>query len=90
MGSCQRRALRLNEQDNVAVLLEDAQAGDWIEVEGQKVVLREDIPFGHKVALRSIAKGEAILKYGQPIGLATHPIALGEHVHVHNVRGTNR
>jgi len=82
--------LRLNEQDNVAVLLEDAQAGDWVEVGGQKVVLREDIPFGHKVALRPIARGEEVLKYGQPIGLATHPIAPGEHVHVHNVRGTKR
>ena len=40
---------------------------------------------GHKYALRDIAKGENIIKYGQPIGHATESIAKGEHVHVHNV-----
>lgn len=43
------------------------------------------IPFGHKVALRDIKKGENIIKYGHPIGHATSDIARGEWVHVHNM-----
>ncbi len=41
---------------------------------------------GHKYALRDIAEGENVIKYGMPIGHATKPIAKGEHVHVHNVK----
>ena len=41
---------------------------------------------GHKYALRDIAKGEAVLKYGYPIGRATSPIKKGEWVHTHNLR----
>ena len=47
------------------------------------VEIRED---GHKYALRDIAEGEDVVKYGMPIGHATRPIAKGEHVHVHNVK----
>lgn len=47
------------------------------------VEVRDD---GHKYALRPIAAGENVVKYGMPIGRATEPIAPGEHVHVHNVR----
>ena len=41
---------------------------------------------GHKYALRDIAKGENVIKYGQPIGHATRDIAKGEHVHIHNLK----
>ncbi|MCQ2390371.1 MAG: altronate dehydratase family protein, partial [Kiritimatiellae bacterium] len=47
------------------------------------VEVRED---GHKYALRAIAAGENVIKYGMPIGHATKTIAAGEHVHVHNVK----
>ena len=47
------------------------------------VEIRDD---GHKYALRDIAEGENVIKYGMPIGHATKPIAKGEHVHVHNVK----
>ena len=40
---------------------------------------------GHKYARRAIAAGEAVVKYGMPIGHATRDIAPGEHVHVHNL-----
>jgi altronate hydrolase len=43
------------------------------------------IPPGHKVALRAIAPGEPVHKYGQVIGFACAPVAVGEHVHVHNL-----
>jgi altronate hydrolase len=47
------------------------------------VEVRED---GHKYAIRPIAANENVIKYGMPIGHATEDIAVGEHVHVHNVK----
>ena len=46
----------------------------------------ENIPAGHKIALRDIQAGEQIIKYGYPIGIATAPIKKDEHVHVHNLK----
>ncbi len=45
-----------------------------------------DVLIGHKVALKDIAKGDTIWKYGEDIGKAVAPIGKGEHVHVHNVK----
>ena len=50
----------------------------------RRVVTAERIPAGHKVAVRPLAVGEAIQRYGQIIGFATQPIAPGQHVHVQN------
>jgi len=52
------------------------------------VTLTNDIPYGHKIALTDIPKGEAIVKYGEQIGIATTDIRAGQHVHVHNVEST--
>ncbi|WP_206684071.1 UxaA family hydrolase [Pontibacter beigongshangensis] len=52
------------------------------------VVVLNDIPFTHKVALTAIGRGEPIIKYGSPIGSALVDIQAGEHVHVHNI-GSN-
>ena len=71
--------------DNVATALRDLAAGEAVDAGGRRVAVRDFIPFGHKLAIAAIAKGERILKYGQPIGRATADIAPGEHVHVHNV-----
>ena len=45
-----------------------------------------NIADGHKYALRDIKAGEAVIKYGNPIGIATADIKKGEHVHTHNVK----
>ena len=74
--------LKINAKDNVAVALAPLKAGE----ERLGVVLKEDIKSGHKFALRAIAEGENVIKYGSPIGRAAAPIAPGEHVHVHNVK----
>lgn len=76
------RFIRLHQADNVAVLREDATSGADI---GGGIVANTDIPSGHKIALHTIAKGNVILKYGQPIGTASCTIAPGDHVHVHNL-----
>ena len=52
---------------------------------GSPVTVSTDIPSGHKVALREVPAGDLVRKYGHVIGVATAPIAVGEHVHVHNL-----
>ena len=53
--------------------------------DGGSVTLLEDIPMGHKVALRDIAKDEPVIKYGFPIGAAKTDIPKGAHIHTHNL-----
>jgi altronate dehydratase len=82
-------ALRLKDDDHVAVCLRDVPAGADVRFsDGGRIVARAAIPAGHKIALRAIAAGELIRKYGQTIGRAGVAIEPGEHVHVHNVEGT--
>ncbi len=85
----QEKAILVDEKDNVATALRQLGKGDSIPVgvEGRNVsiVLSQDIPFGHKFAVRDIQQGDTVIKYGEAIGLATKPIRQGEHVHVHNV-----
>lgn len=80
------RMIVLNEKDNIAVALEPVTAGSDTELStGKTLRARSDIPFGHKAALRGIAKGEHVVKYGFSVGAATMDIAEGEHVHIHNM-----
>jgi (2R)-sulfolactate sulfo-lyase subunit alpha len=51
-----------------------------------RLVARADVPIGHKIALKDIARGETIYKYGEDIGRAVADIGKGEHVHVHNIK----
>jgi len=85
------KCVLLNGADSAAVALEDIPADTHVRVacEGvmHEVRLLEAIPFGHKFAVMPIARGEDILKYGEVIGRALADIAVGEHVHVHNLEG---
>lgn len=74
------RYIQIHPRDNVAVALEDLHKGETAIVE-----LTEDIARGHKFSLRPIAKGEKVIKYGMPIGIAKCDIALGAKVHTHNL-----
>jgi altronate dehydratase small subunit len=82
------RAIVLNAKDNVATALADIPAGASPHIDGpveaKDLKVAEDIPMGHKFALRQIS-GE-VIKYGEIIGVADRPIDPGEHVHVHNVK----
>ena len=85
-GYSTTRILRLRPRDNVAVTLADLQAGATVVYsDSPPLTLRDAVPFGHKVAMVPIAIGEPVVKYGETIGLATQPIAPGEHVHTHNL-----
>jgi altronate hydrolase len=75
--------LRLNPLDDVVIACRDLESGTNLMQE--KVIVRERIPAGHKVATRAIAAGEPVRRYSQVIGFATGPIEPGAHVHVHNL-----
>lgn len=85
-------ALMHEEVDDVAVVIADVEAGGEVRtvtLEGKEVGLIkavENIPLGHKIALRDIPQGKEVLKYGRSIGKAVRPIATGAHVHTHNVK----
>jgi altronate hydrolase len=79
-------AVHLRPADNVAVAARPLGAGTAVQINGHAVTLPSRIGLGHKLAVRPIAAGEAVLKYGQVIGFAAADIPAGGHVHVHNVR----
>jgi altronate hydrolase len=79
-------AIRINERDNVAVAIRPLAAGERVDVDGQSVVARQDVPAGHKVALSAIQPDQQIMKYGVPIGLATESITEGDWIHSHNLK----
>ena len=84
-------ALVLNEKDNVATAVRPLEIGVTVRI-GQgdtaAVTLVQSIPFGHKLAVRDMRRGDDIVKYGEVVGRAVADIKRGEHVHVHNVEGT--
>ena len=77
--------VRIHPRDTVGVALRPLSAGETVRYDGGEVTLKEDLPMGHKAALREIRKGEAVIKYGFPIGEATADIPAGAHVHTHNL-----
>jgi altronate dehydratase small subunit len=86
------KAIVMKDSDNVATVVETVEPGTEavLEIEGKRLSVRviERIPFGHKFAVRDIGKGKLVVKYGEPIGIATRNIIAGSHVHVHNVESS--
>lgn len=84
-----KRIVVLNDADNVATSLAPLDAQSRIEVtlngERRTVTVLDSIPFGHKLAIRKMARGDEVLKYGEVIGRASETIEPGRWVHVHNV-----
>jgi altronate hydrolase len=78
-------AVHLRPEDNLAVAARPLPAGLLIDHEGHTLTVRSRIGLGHKLALRPIATGEPVYKYGQIIGFASQEIAAGEHIHEHNL-----
>ena len=79
--------------DSVAVVVVEGVTADtamtgWIMDEDRLTELRarQDIPIGHKVALKDMAPGETVVKYGIDMGKVVAPIRAGEHAHVHNIK----
>jgi hypothetical protein len=81
-------ALVSNDRDNVATALQPLEPGQRVAAGGRTIVVSESIARGHKLAITPIARGETVLKYGSAIGIASEDIAVGAHVHTHNVAST--
>jgi altronate hydrolase len=76
---------RVSTDDDVAVALRDLDAQETIAVGDRSVLVTAAIPRGHKLAIRAVSAGQVVRKYGWPIGRATTDIAIGSHVHSHNL-----
>jgi len=80
------KLIRIHAEDNVGVAVQAIAKGELVRTAaGDEIVAQDDIKYGFKVALRAIARGEAIIKYAELIGHASKDIGPGESVHTHNV-----
>ncbi len=91
-GSClgetnmaRAQVVHINTEDNVAVAIAPIAKGDEIKVDDIEFTAVQDIPQGHKIAVKSITKGEQVIKYGVSIGHATEDILIGQWVHTHDM-----
>lgn len=75
--------IKIHENDNVIVALRDIAKGERVYADREAL---EEIPAGHKMAIRAIPKGGEVIKYGSPIGIAKEDIRVGQWVHTHNVK----
>jgi len=80
-----RRSLIIDPKDNVAVLLEKADAQDSIEVSGAEIKLTQAIDFGHKAAIQDLKAEDPVYKYGEEIGYMLVNISKGGWIHNHNM-----
>lgn len=86
------RALAHKSTDDVAIAVADLKAGEELTIhslEGGKthrIKLLEDIPLGHKIALKDLPEGHVVIEYGEKVGRMTKPVKKGGCVHVHNIR----
>ena len=83
--SAAARGIRLQADDDVAITTSDVAAGTPVDVGGELVAARDEVPRGHKLAARDLAAGAPVHRYGQVIGFTKGPVAAGEHVHLHNL-----
>ncbi len=78
--------------DNVGVATVDIKGGEvaqglYMDTQAPvEVRVFNEIPLGHKVALRDFKTGDTVIKYGHDIGRVTAAIQAGEHVHIHNLK----
>lgn len=87
-----KKAIQIDEKDNVATVTGKAVEGEALEILSPDgaVILQtktsEELPFGHKIAIKNIGAGVSVIKYGEVIGAASQDIPAGRWVHTHNVR----
>ncbi len=86
------RILLHEPDDDVGIAVADLKKGSQagaVTLEGKpagSVKLRDNVPLGHKVALRDLAENKVVIKYGRQIGKAVQAIPKGAHVHTHNLK----
>lgn len=85
LPTAENSVILLHPADNVAIARVPIAAGTGLRVGDRSLTTQDAIPAGHKVALREIAPGEMVFRYGQAIGRAREPIGAGRHIHLHNL-----
>ena len=78
--------LKINPADNVAVAIVTLPAGEKLTVDGVEITLNEEVPAGHKFALKDFAEGENVIKYGYPIGHARMAKKQGDWMNENNIQ----
>jgi hypothetical protein len=86
MADTDTRLIILAQTDTVAVARCAMHAGDEVKIGDVSVILAQSVTMGHKLARKAMQPGDKVLKYGVSIGSATKPIAVGDHVHLHNMK----
>ena len=86
-----KKAIQIDEKDNVATVTSDVETDETIDVISSygEIIIKPKTsmatPFGHKIALTDLKKGDKVVKYGEVIGVASTTIRAGEWIHTHNV-----
>lgn len=83
-----KKAHIINIKDTVAVAVASLKKGEKVKIENgeqDKIIIKNEISYGHKFAIKNLNAGDEIIKYGEVIGRATKNINKGNHVHVHNI-----
>ena len=81
-----RTYIQINPADNVVVAVKNLQTGASLDINGRTIVVLQDIPAGHKVALQDFKEGDHIIKYGAPIGHTREVITTGSWVNEKNIK----
>src|SRR2546423_8216778 len=79
------RAIVLKPEDDVAVAKASLEKGAVFEDGARRIEARQDIKPGHKIARRDVRRGQPVRRYGEVVGFGSQDIAVGEHVHTHNL-----
>lgn len=86
MSGNETTLVKLSPQDNVVVALTAIEHSSLHVIANDELRVTASVGMGQKIACQAILKGELVLKYGLPIGVATADIAKGQHVHLHNIK----
>lgn len=80
-----KKFIRIHEKDNVAIAIQDIKKDESVELDGVEYTAQEDIPRGHKMALRDFKDGDVVIKYGNNIGVTSADVPAGSWVHTQNM-----
>lgn len=78
--------LKINSADNVVVAISNLKIGEIIQDGDTSIVLKDDVPAGHKVTLKDFAEGEDVIKYGYPIGHVRHSVEAGKWINENQIQ----
>ncbi|TFG18139.1 MAG: altronate hydrolase [Promethearchaeota archaeon] len=86
MGIKNEGFILMSPKDNCATALENISKEQEININDKIITINQEIPMGHKFAVKDIHEGDIIKKYGEIIGIATKDIKMGDWIHTHNIR----